>query len=257
MFICKKYFNSLKIFIPILLSISFGLIVGYLTTIVILGQMHVLTIVFATSLIGISLDYSFHYIISELKNINIIKSLTVSMLTTVVAFLLLLFSGVELLKQIGIYTASGLVGVYLFVILILPMLKNFYPKTTGNIKLPNISKYRNILVLVIVIVSIIGFCRIKTSDDIRTLYIPQKKLLQAEILNNKVFKMPEITFITIKGNSVNKIIEQEEFIGDKLNKDGVLYFSLAQFLPSAKRQVENRQMVKDLYQNNFFFLLYF
>ena len=48
MFICKKYFNSLKIFIPILLSISFGLIVGYLTTIVILGQMHVLTIVFAT-----------------------------------------------------------------------------------------------------------------------------------------------------------------------------------------------------------------
>lgn len=250
MFICKKYFNSLKIFIPILLSISFGLIVGYLTTIVILGQMHVLTIVFATSLIGISLDYSFHYIISELKNINIIKSLTVSMLTTVVAFLLLLFSGVELLKQIGIYTASGLVGVYLFVILILPMLKNFYPKTTGDIKLPNISKYRNILVLVIVIVSIIGFCRIKTSDDIRTLYIPQKKLLQAEILNNKVFKMPEITFITIKGNSVNKIIEQEEFIGDKLNKDGVLYFSLAQFLPSAKRQMENRQMVKDLYQNN-------
>ena len=252
MFICKKYFNSLKIFIPILLSISFGLIVGYLTTIVILGQMHVLTIVFATSLIGISLDYSFHYIISELKNINIIKSLTVSMLTTVVAFLLLLFSGVELLKQIGIYTASGLVGVYLFVILILPMLKNFYPKTTGDIKLPNISKYRNILVLVIVIVSIIGFCRIKTSDDIRTLYIPQKKLLQAEILNNKVFKMPEITFITIKGNSVNKIIEQEEFIGDKLNKDGVLYFSLAQFLPSAKRQVENRQMVKDLYQNNLY-----
>lgn len=250
MFICKKYFNSLKIFIPILLSISFGLIVGYLTTIVILGQMHVLTIVFATSLIGISLDYSFHYIISELKNINIIKSLTVSMLTTVVAFLLLLFSGVELLKQIGIYTASGLVGVYLFVILILPMLKNFYPKTTGDIKLPNISKYRNILVLVIVIVSIIGFCRIKTSDDIRTLYIPQKKLLQAEILNNKVFKMPEITFITIKGNSVNKIIEQEEFIGDKLNKDGILYFSLAQFLPSAKRQMENRQMVKDLYQNN-------
>lgn len=252
MFICKKYFNSLKIFIPILLSISFGLIVGYLTTIVILGQMHVLTIVFATSLIGISLDYSFHYIISELKNINIIKSLTVSMLTTVVAFLLLLFSGVELLKQIGIYTASGLVGVYLFVILILPMLKNFYPKTTGDIKLPNISKYRNILVLVIVIVSIIGFCRIKTSDDIRTLYIPQKKLLQAEILNNKVFKMPEITFITIKGNSVNKIIEQEEFIGDKLNKDGILYFSLAQFLPSAKRQVENRQMVKDLYQNNLY-----
>lgn len=62
--------------------------------------------------------------------------------------------------------------------------------------------------------------------------------------------MPEITFITIKGNSVNKIIEQEEFIGDKLNKDGVLYFSLAQFLPSAKRQMENRQMVKDLYQNN-------
>ncbi len=45
------------------------------------------------------------------------------MMTTVVAFLLLLFSGVELLKQIGIYTASGLVGVYLFVILILPMLK--------------------------------------------------------------------------------------------------------------------------------------
>lgn len=250
MLICKKYFNSLKILIPILLSIGFGLIVGYLATIAFLGQIHILTIVFATSLIGISLDYSFHYIISKMKNINIIKSLTISMLTTVVAFLLLLFSGVELLKQIGIYTAFGLVGVYLFVILILPLFGNFYPKTTGDIRLPDISKYRNGIIFVIVLLSIIGFCQIKASDDIRTLYTPQKKLLQAEILNNKVFNVPNITFITIKGKSINEIVEQEEIIGDKLSKENILYFSFAQFFPSITRQNENRKMVRDLYQNN-------
>lgn len=250
MFICKKYFNSLKILTPILLSISFGLIVGYLATIAFLGQMHILTIVFATSLIGISLDYSFHFIISKMKNINIMKSLTISMLTTVVAFLLLLFSGVELLKQIGIYTAFGLVGVYLFVILILPLFENFYPKTTGDIRLPDISKYRNGIILVIALISIVGFCQIKASDDIRTLYTPQKKLLQAEILNNKVFNVPNITFITIKGKSLNEIVEREEIIGDKFNKENVQYFSFAQFFPSVTRQNENRKMVRNLYQNN-------
>lgn len=250
MFICKKYFNSLKILIPILLSISFGLIVGYLATIAFLGQMHILTIVFATSLIGISLDYSFHYIISKMKNINIMKSLTISMLTTVVAFLLLLFSGVELLKQIGIYTTFGLVGVYLFVILVLPLFENFYPKTTGSIRLPDISKYRKGIIFVIALISIIGFSQIKASDDIRTLYTPQKKLLQAEILNNKVFNVPDITFITIKGKSINDIVEREEIIGDKFNKENILYFSFAQFFPSVTRQNENRKMVIDLYQNN-------
>ena len=90
-FLCKYYFRSVKILIPIALSILFGFLFGYSVSSLLFDKLHVLTFVFSTSLIGISLDYSLHYFLR--KDDNVFRnSLTSSMLTTVIAFLFLYFS---------------------------------------------------------------------------------------------------------------------------------------------------------------------
>ena len=86
----RYYFSNIKLIIPTAISISLGILLGYIVCSLIFQSIHVLTFVFSTTLIGICIDYSLHYYIEKDLS-KIFKSLTISMLTTVIAFLILLF----------------------------------------------------------------------------------------------------------------------------------------------------------------------
>lgn len=246
-FLCKKYFKSLKILIPVVSSILFGIFSGYLVTSIFVSKIHILTFVFATSLIGISFDYSIHYIFSHVKGKSALKSITISMLTTILSFGVLCFSNIELLKQIGIFTIAGLVSVYLFVYVFLDLFEKTYPKNIFDIKFSNIYKYKKIFVCLVILTISVGLFRLKFDDNLKNMYFPQKDLLKAEVLNNKVFNIPSFIFLVVKGENLEAILEKEEQISDKLNSQNIDYISLNKFIPSQKRQLENRKLVKDLY----------
>ena len=135
----RYYFSNIKLIIPTAISISLGILLGYIVCSLIFHSIHVLTFVFSTTLIGICIDYSLHYYIEKDLS-KIFKSLTVSMLTTVSAFAVLLFSGVELLKQIAVFTMTGLFSVYLMVVLFYPLLKIKTEERTINFSLSNKAK---------------------------------------------------------------------------------------------------------------------
>lgn len=124
------YFGSLFPLIPIGLSIGLGIYAGYCMTALVFKNIHILTFVFSTTLIGVCVDYSLHYFVALKEGKtgtevikDIFKSLTVSLITTVSAFLILLFADFILLRQISIFTITGLVTVYGIVVLGYPMMK--------------------------------------------------------------------------------------------------------------------------------------
>ena len=247
--LCKLYFKSLKILIPIALSIIFGMLFGYLATSSILGRVHILTFVFSTTLIGISLDYSLHYFLAR-NHTGFLKNLTSSMLTTVLTFLLLLFSGVEILKQIAIYTSFGLLGVYAVVVLVFPLFSGVEVARVQAIKLPDFAKYKKVILSLIIAVIVLGFCKISFNDDVRNLYNPSKELLKAEVLYKKVFNMPEVSFLTISGNDYDDLLQKENLVINHLNTQNLDYYSFSKLFPSIKKQKENVELVKDLYLKN-------
>ena len=245
----KFYFRSFKILFPIVVSISFGLLFGYLACNAIFGGIHILTFVFSTTLIGISLDYSLHYFLAR-EHKDFSKNLTSSMLTTVLTFLLLLFSGVEILKQIAIYTSFGLVSVYSVVSLFFPYLKGFEIEKKNSIELPDLTKYKKIILPVIIGIILVGLCKISFNDDIKNLYNPSKSLLKAEILYKKAFEMPDVSFLTVRGENYDSIIAKEEQISKILDEQNIEYYSLSKILPSIETQKENQKLVKELYISN-------
>lgn len=247
--LCKYYFKSYKILIPIISSILFGSFFGYVMTNLIFNSIHILTFVFSTTLIGISLDYSLHYYLTR-ENDNFIKNLTTSMLTTVFAFCILIFSDVEVLKQIAVYTASGLIGVYAFVLLILPKFDKYFIIKKGHFKKFNIYKLKKFILLILVVISILGLFKIKFNDDIRNFYTPDKNLLKAETIFKNAFPKPEVSFIPVNGNSINEIVKKEEQISKILNSQQIENFSLSKILPSTQVQMENQDLVQNLYENN-------
>ncbi len=238
--LCKFYFKSYKIILPILASIIFGFLIGFSVSSIIFHKIHILTFVFSTSLIGISLDYSLHYYLNDNNN-PFIKNLTNSMLTTVFAFLILNFSGIELLKQIGIFTASGLLGVYFFVVFILS--KNNDYKINSLPKF-DLAKFKPIILSIILGITVLGFFNLKFNDNLKSLYTPPKELIKSERLNQELFGQKNIKYILINGKNTDEILEKEE----KLNIKNSI--SLSDFIFSTDKQKENFTLVKELYKNN-------
>lgn len=235
------YFRSLKILLPILTSLAAGMGIGYCTTSLIFKSIHILTFVFSTTLIGICVDYSLHYLMeSDIK--KVIKSLTVSMLSTVCALLMLALSGIELLKQIAIFTSAGLITVYLIVVLFYELLP---PQASKQIFHFKISKK---ILIVIFLVIAAGMLKLNFSDDIRDMYRPSKDMMRAEKLYQDITgRNSNTSFVVVEGNNLENILEKEEQTAQKLLKNNIAYYSLSRFIPSEKRQSENSALIKNLY----------
>ena len=243
--ICYFYFKNLKLLLPVAISLGGGILAGYLLCAILFSSIHVLTFVFSTTLIGICIDYSLHYFI-ERDLAKIFKSLTVSMLTTVSAFGILLFSGVELLKQIAVFTMTGLFTVYLMVVLFYPLLK--LDLNPGKINFCVNNNFKKIFLVIVLLVSVGGLCCFKFNDDIRNLYVPSKKLMYAE----KLFAQTtggsvKTSFAVISGNNMQEILEKEENITRHLESQD--YQALSKFIPSIKKQKRNFELRKELYKN--------
>ncbi|MGN0006212.1 MAG: hypothetical protein ACI37Z_09635 [Candidatus Gastranaerophilaceae bacterium] len=237
------YFKTLKVLLPIVVSILFGVLFGWATSILIFGQIHILTIVFSTTLIGICVDYSLHYFV-EKDFEKLKKNLTISLVTTILAFLALLFSDIILLRQISVFTIFGLVAVYFIVL-------NFYGDLNfaGREKFFEVNfseKIKKVICSAFVIFIVFGMFRLNFSDDVKSMYKPSNTLLAAERLNNELKISKETNFILTNANSVQNLLEQEEKIRQQFPKNYVL--ALSNFIPSEKMQKQNFELIKNFYR---------
>ena len=245
MALCFYYFKTLKVLLPIVVSISVGILFGWAVSALIFGQIHILTIVFSTTLIGICVDYSLHYFVE--KDFKMLaKNLTISLITTVLAFLSLLFSDIILLRQISVFTIFGLVSVYFIVL-------NFYGglNFAGREKFFEVNfseKIKKVICSAFVIFIVFGLFRLNFSDDIKSMYKPSKALMTAEMLNNELKISKETNFILTNANSIQNQLEQEEKIKQQFSKNNVL--ALSNFVPSEKVQKQNFELIKDFYRQN-------
>ena len=239
------YFRNIKLIIPAFVSLFIGIFSGFSIVSLLFDKVHILTFVFSTTLIGICIDYSLHYFVEkDLK--KIIKSLTVSLLSTSCAFIVLIFSQMDLLKQISVFTVVGLSSVYLFVVLFYPLickyfLNDFERKIDINIR------YEKLIIIMVIIVIICGFINLKFDDNIKNMYVPSKELAYAEKLfaqvTNSNFKQ---TFLVVEGKSFEDILQKEEIISKELKN----YQSVSKYIPSKKRQLENKTLIENLYSNS-------
>ncbi len=249
MSICYYYFRSVKILVPIMVSILFGILCGYCVTSLLFPAIHILTFVFSTTLIGISIDYSLHFFVEkDLK--KILKALTVSLFTTAGAFLALLFANIGLLKQITVFTAFGLIGAYLLVVLFFPLLNSGmnYPERSIMPQFNFSKKTKVIVTACFLLICIFGVTKVKFSDDIREMYVPSKKLLQAEKLFKDISGQPtNVSFLTVTSSDFQLLMQKEEEIAQKLSEHNFQYLSLSRFIPSINMQQQNQKLVKELY----------
>ena len=232
--------------IPVVLSLAFGFLAGSVALFLCFAQPHILTFVFGVTLIGLGVDYSFHFISALIhKNQkNVYRNIFHSFLTTVVCFLPLMFSGLALLQQISVFTITGLTAIYLGWLIFMP---NKIAAKETHISIPKSvpSKYRNCFLCIIIAAICATLPFVKTQNNMSQLYRPNAELLQAETELQKLSGINTSKFLIMRGKDLNDVLGVSESIKNESGN----FFDLSSVLPSQERQTENQNLIRELYKS--------
>ena len=260
--------------IPLFFSVGAILIsigISVLATLAVFHKMHVITLVFGTSLIGSCIDYSLHFFThwagntelkssQEIRN-HIFSGLLMAIISTGICFAILLFAPFTILKQMSFFCLIGIVSSFLTTIGLYPYIK--LPARRGEIRFTKaFSKLivkmeqkwlgRSVISLLFVfsLLSIGLFHKnVRIKNNVLSLYSMQGRLLQNEVTASKVIQYTPGGWYIVSGDSEQAVLEQEEELRQAFENvtDGkVGYVSTSNFVPSYNVQNKSRAAYEKL-----------
>lgn len=128
----------------ILLSVSFGWLVGMAVLRLVTPTVSVIVLGIGSVLIGIAVNYPLHLLVHQRYTTSVrqtlqevLSPLVIGNITTVGAFLTLVPMRAMALRDLGIFAASMLVGTIVFCVFVLPHLMSAEPTPVREIKIKN------------------------------------------------------------------------------------------------------------------------
>lgn len=127
-------FRSLSSLFAVLLPVVLAYVVGCVSTLLVFGQVHVLTLAFGASLVGVSIDYPSHLLNeaalrqSSLKEaaVHARPGLLLGCLATVVGFFAFGLTSATAMLEVGVFAVTGLLAALVATLYVLPELPVAY-----------------------------------------------------------------------------------------------------------------------------------
>jgi len=268
-------FNTVRPLLFAIAVISSGLIAGLATCLFIFGTVHILALVFGSSLVGVTVDYSLHYYCASFKHdksisshrLSVLKSLMpalfLGVLSSVIGYSLLIVPPFPGVQQLAVLASVGLFSSFLTVCLWGPYVVKL---NSGNVppiakkiqefltRTANYGRYKSLkIILSIGLFSLflIGVSVLTFEDDVRSFQSLDRSLKEQEARISSMIKLDTAPkFLIIKKPTLEEVLQVDEKISadlEKARKNGELtnYHNLSKLIPSQKRQVENRQLVEE------------
>jgi predicted exporter len=262
------------------LSIASGLVFAFSLCHFWFGSIHVLTLVFGASLIGVVVDYALHFYYFHAHHPNsnnpapLYRALLLSLLTSVIGFSALAWSGLAALQQVAIFAALGLVYAWLMVIVMGQYLTRgvrVYDSGLQLIVRALLNAGEKIrsrwLIAGIALLLVSGFAvrgfDLPVSDSPRSFFAVNSDLLaQEKQVSEWVSTHEPASFILVQGETAQQVYDRIAQVQEQvLNAPaagvpsstlflGVQLLGVQQFFPSPLEQQDNFQRNKQLYSTN-------
>lgn len=255
-----------------LLSISIGLLAALTVTTWLFGRVHLFSLVFGASLIGVSIDYAFHYLTERLADgdkwdsrkglQHIFAAITMGLATSLIGYLGMLIAPFPGLQQLALFSSIGLIAAYITVVAWYPILA---VKPSPSRSLPGKSMwqwwlnlwskpaYRLALPLICLVATAYPLSQMRYDDDIRQLQAMPESLKQQENLISTlsglqssqqmlVVTAADDETLMLKLEAMNSSLEQWQ-------QQGIIqsYQSLSQYLSSQATQQQDFRLIEQLY----------
>lgn len=250
-------------------SISVAAGTALLATWSIFESIHIFTLVFGTSVIGVSIDYAIHFF-TDWKNgasgdvvrKHILKGLLLGFMTTELSYAALTFANFPLLRQMAVFSLIGLASSLLTILFLFPCLPISKDKTGLSKRVPQKfielydfilkGKIQKILLAVFLLALVPGLYLLNIKTDMRSLYSMSDDLKNSEVLNARLNNLGiSANYFIVEGASAEETLQNEERLCLRLDsaKNASLiknYLATSSFLPSSKTQRESFENLKSL-----------
>ena len=229
--------------IPLLAaSLGVSALSGMLALKLFFSGVHVMTLVFGTTMLGLVIDYSFHWLLQRGGNrAETVRNLMVSFATTEISLMPLMFSSIAVLRQSAVFLAAGLAAALMYVVICYPPPRECEDPPRPPTKIP----FAGSALVLILSVAFCGWLRFSSVTDPSALYRPTPSLAAAERLFAELSGTgdPECGFIvTSGGDNLETLLSREESAGIPPQTP-----CLSRFLPSLERRRAIAANIEKLY----------
>ena len=254
-------FRSLRPIVLVAASLLVGVGVALAVTVAVFGKVHVLTLVFGASLVGVAEDYGIHWFASRQAGPeqgrwrllrHLLPGLWLALLTSALAYLALGIAPFPGLRQMALFSVVGLAAAFLTVILWFPWLdggrvggSGFARRLGGSLaRWPRLRGARalGLFLGVVALVAAAGILRLQADDDLRSLQSSPPALLEQQGRISRLLGMPSpAQFYLVRGEDAAAVLRNEEALTARLRAladDGRIggYRAISDWLPSPRQQ---------------------
>ena len=229
-------FRSVLPLLLSLLSIAIGALSGTVFTLWVFGEIHIMTLVLSTSIVGISADYTLYFLterrvhgdtatpLDSLK--KLFPALSMALLTTVAAYLMLLIAPFPGLQQLAVFAAAGLSAACMTVMCWYPYLSKRLPvgPTPGLALIfrwllawRSQKAVRIGLPVLILLVAAGGIAQLKINDDIADLQsLPAGLQQQEQQIAALTGQTNDQKWLVVYGENAEQTLQRLEALRPKL-----------------------------------------
>ena len=261
-------FRSVRPMLTEMIAVGIGCLVAFAITHAVFGEIHLMTLVFGASLVGVCVDFSFYFMAmqSQHRHINgfavlkpLLPSLFMGLMTTLVAYIFLSFTPFPGFRQIAVFSMVGLAAAWITSILLLPRLPALNAEPAIR-RLSFIGQARTFiqarkglrygLIAVITVVTGSSLMLLQSNDDIRNLQSMDQQLKQEDqYVRERFMQQQSSEYFVVHGDTLQQLEQNEQQLLQKLqvlqaqNKlEG--FQALGQWLPSKAQQQHNIQLLQ-------------
>ena len=263
-------FRSLRPIALVLLSIGIGFLGSLSVCWLLFGRIHLLTLVFGASLIGVAQDYGIYFLCNRLGDTRLdshqllrrlLPGLSLTLLAAVIGYLGLGFTPFPGLRHMAVFSAVGLVFAWLTVVCWFPYLVGSGVLRRGVLAEPYSALLArwpraraNRLTLgagaAMALLAAFGLSRLTVNDDIRSLQNPPRQLVDEQIALGRLLEAATpVQYFLVRGASAEQVLQREEALKQRLDPliaAGRLggYQALSNWVPSARTQAARVELVR-------------
>jgi predicted exporter len=264
-------FHSLMPILLITLTIVIGFLGALSVSLLVFDGIHMITLVFGASLIGVAEDYGIYFLCkraganerldSRQLLQRIFPALVLTLVSTAIGYMGLVLTPFPGLRQMAVFSVAGLLFAWLTVVFWFPslvrssslrnqgVLKRYADQLTGWPMLHG-SRRMSLTIAAFAALALVGGLNLDVQDDVRSLQNPPKKLLDDQFKINRLLDMPApAQFYLVRGDTADRVLEREETLKQRLDRlisDQKIsgYHAISNWVPSARLQTLRRDLIE-------------
>lgn len=260
-------FRALRPIMLVALSLLVGTFTALSVTALIFGKVHLITLIFGASLVGVAEDFGIHYFACRQAEPqtdrfallrHLLPGLALALLTSVLGYLVLGVAPFPGLRQMAVFSAVGLVAAFLTVAAWFPWLEQRTVRASHFAQVisdslehwPHWRGQRSAWLVAALAALLLapGFIKLHTNDDIRQLQGSRPELLAEQIALSKLLQLPSpAQFFIVQGRDEQEVLQREEALKTTLDAEVARqhlsgYRAVSDWVPSAARQAADAQL---------------